>query len=112
MIKVKVIEVDGQAAIVESDGERRIIPYNTVNKQRRCEQEVFDMGIPYGVDFKSVFDGMKATTSEELERELHSFGVWTVEDALANPAKVRQAIMAAHGTVLATVLNTIRALKR
>ncbi len=112
MIKVKVVKLDGAAAVVEFGGKRVIVPREALDRSQRCERETFECGIPYGVDFETLFSGIAVTTGVDIARELHNLGIWTVEDVMADSVRVRQAINLAHGTTLTTVLNSVRALKK
>ena len=109
MIKTRVIQYDGAAAVVEYEGKRVIIPKDAVDgKTGHVERQVFECGIPFGVDFESLFEGIRATTGADLARAMHELGIWTVEDVLADSRRTRQAIQMAHGTLLTEVLNRAR----
>ena len=109
MVKVKVIQQKGQAALVEwiaEDGAHRAtIPTSTIVKGQVASDEL-DFGIPYGEPWEELV--IVSATPETIAAELRRCGIWTKEDLEARPTQALSAIQAAYGFGLADLLRAVR----
>lgn len=84
-MKVKVIEREGQSALVQYDDgntlHRCYIPIEEI-KRNRVEDEVLAAGIQYGIEWAEVLD-LSALLPLTVDRALKERGIWTREDLLA-----------------------------
>jgi hypothetical protein len=107
-MKVKLIKQHGQAAIVEYQNEigiqRVVVPMGTI-VNGEVDDAMLEAGIPYGEPWSSAIQ--VHTTPETIETELHRRGIWTIEDARADPLKVREAALAAFGRDIQQLLRYV-----
>jgi hypothetical protein len=96
MITVKTIKVEGDASMVEYvlDGrlQRATIPTSKI-KGGEASVSTLSAGIPFGTDWENLIT-IKATPVS-IANALRNRGVWTPEDALANPRQVVLALQTA-----------------
>jgi len=94
---MKVVKVEGEAALVENDGEegweRRIVP-NRILNNGIVEKEEFDRGITYGLPWEDLLTPQ--VTPEVIANALRQRGIWTLEDVRRNPGKVLAALQSAY----------------
>jgi len=113
MVKVKIIQKKGQAALVEwiaDDGARRAtIPAAAIVKGQVASDEL-DYGIPYGEPWEELVE--ISATPESIAAELRKCGIWTVEDLETRPNQALSAILAAYGVGLADLLRAVRQRKQ
>ena len=109
MVKVKIIQRKGQAALVEwvdSEGTHRAtIPMGVIRKGQAAEDEL-SYGIPYGEPWEELIT--VSATSETIAAELRRCGIWTREDLEARPTQALSAIQSAYGVGLADLLRAVR----
>ena len=109
MVKVKVIQQKGQAALVEwiaEEGARRAtIPASTIVKGQVSQDEL-EYGIEYGEPWEELIT--ISATPETIAEELRRCGIWTKEDLESRPTQVLSAIQAAYGFGLADLLRAVR----
>lgn len=108
--KLKTIKRAGSAALVEwkEDGraQRAWVPVELAE-----DKEAAQMGIPYGIPWAEII-APKAIFPEDLEAALRGRGIWTVEDAQANPQAIVGAIVELIGVDMAAVIRAARAYER
>jgi len=113
MVKVKIIQKKGQAALVEwiaDDGTHRAtIPLDMIHKGQ-VENEILGCGIEYGEPWQELI--MISATPESIAAELRKCGIWTVEDLETRPNQALSAILAAYGVGLADLLRAVRQRKQ
>lgn len=110
MMDIKVIRAKGDAVLVEwlANGRffRGIVRREAV-VDGRCPQDELDAAIPYGVPWAEIIGELNATP-QQIEDELHRVGIWTAEEAHANPQAVLGAIQSAYGLGLAQLFTGLR----
>lgn len=102
-IAYKLIRIDGQAALVEYDGERRSIPASELDEISR---DVFEAGVPYGIPWGRLIN--VCITGEDIEKELYNRGIFTAADLLANPKAVKGAVMKQIGNVFGALIEVAK----
>lgn len=111
--QVTVIGRKNKAALVEYlDGDtlkRVTIPSDKVDKEGVVELKELTLGIPYGLPWSEVI--VLVATPQHIETELHMRGIWTAEDALAQPNTVIAAVQAAYGLDVAAILQAANAIR-
>ena len=109
MVKVKVVQQKGQAALVEwiaEDGAHRAtIPTSTIIKGQVSENEL-EYGIAYGEPWEELVT--ISATPETIAAELRRCGIWTKEDLESRSTQALSAIQAAYGVGLADLLRAVR----
>ena len=109
MVKVKIIQRKGQAALAQwiaEDGvHRATIPANTIIKGQVSEDEL-SYGIVYGEPWEELIT--LSATPESIAAELRRCGIWTREDLEARPNQALSAIQSAYGVGLADLLRAVR----
>jgi hypothetical protein len=111
-VPVKVVKVDGKAALVEwlEKGElaRGVVPVGEVH-DGTCGADTLDAAAPYGVPWVKLLDAEEMkTTPTALEAELHKRGIWTTEDIEKNFSHAQAALMAALGLDIQLLLRIAR----
>jgi len=102
-IQYKLIRIDGQAALVEYEGERRSIPVSELDDISR---DVFEAGVPYGLPWGSMIN--VCITGEDIEKELYNRGIFTTVDLLANPKAIKGAVMKQIGNVFGALIEVAK----
>ena len=97
---MRTIKTKGKVALVEHEGQRRIVPLGEASNP-----EAFEMGMPWGVPWEEV--ELKAS-SDTLAAGLRRRGIWTANDLRANPGGALAAIQSAYGVDL-TALRRLAA---
>lgn len=109
MVKVKVVQQKGHAALVEWADEagvhRATIPMGVIRKGQVAQEEL-DFGIPYGEPWEELIT--MSATPETIAAQLRRCGIWTREDLEARPNQALGAIQAAYGAGLADLLRAVR----
>jgi hypothetical protein len=111
MIKVKLIATDGQAAIIEYQGdtgiERAIVPNSEVTGGRISEQAL-QQGIPYGgVELLDYLPRQLIIETSDLQDMLRQRGLWDQEDYLKNPQVILGALQKLYGVDVGRILNLV-----
>lgn len=105
-MRMKTIKRAGQSTLVEwkDDGraQRTWVPVGLED-----DEETVRMGIPYGVPWADILIP-RAIFPEDLEAKLHERGIWTAEDAQANPQAIVGAIVELIGVDMAAVVKAAR----
>ena len=91
MIKVKELRLRNDSVLVEYlDSSSKLqscyIPQSEV-KQGFVDEDILDMGIPYGEDWESLFSKYTLDVAF-LAETLHKNGIWTIEDFQNNGSKI------------------------
>lgn len=103
-MKVNVVQVEGQAALVEtSDGRRVVIPRAFVDANHDVSADVLDVGIAYGIPWEELL-ALHASPAD-LARELRARGLFTAQDVQQHPQEVFSAIQSVYAVDVATVLR-------
>jgi hypothetical protein len=92
---MKTIKTKGEVALVEHEGERRLVPVG-----KRNDPEAFQYGMPWGVPWEEV--ELRADPGK-LAAQLRRCGIWTAEDLRANPQAALGAIQCAYGVDLSAL---------
>lgn len=99
-MNIKVIgHIPGKALIEWNDGvlRRGVIPDELV-MGNQVDDSCISLAVPYGVDFEAGLQQyVSVVTPETLTNALHNYGIWTMDDVSANPAKVQSALMSLYG---------------
>lgn len=109
---VKPIRQKGDSVLVEyvesGATKRKFIPSSQLI-DGLVSDEVLQQGIPYGYPWEELeltFD------SQKFANEMHQIDIWTVEDALRNPAKLWSALRATLAGNLTNILETASSEKK
>lgn len=89
--------------VVPSDRVRQTTDGSVVEVSDKTLRE----GIPYGVPW-SIHIEDTAVTGADIEKELHRFGIWTIEDYRKNPGAVQNAILAITANVMRSIAKTVK----
>lgn len=85
LIEVRMIDVIGGTALVEWIRDnvirRGYVPSEKITGNYLIEETELEKAQPYGDDLKIEFSQVRP---EEMENELHKYGIWTVEDVEKN----------------------------
>lgn len=106
MIKLKVVSENGSSALVEFfDHDADVLKRVTIPKVEihndAAPKAVLEAGIPYGV----AWDELDLSINpRDLCNALRGRGIWTREDALANPEQVIKVVRSLSG-ILAKILS-------
>lgn len=102
--------------IIKKDGHSQLVEYQEGGSIKRVilplgEDDV-NLGIPHGFPFadllkEKVCEGM----AQRIEDELHRAGIWTAKDALAKPAAIQGAILAAYAIDYSFILQLAKTQK-
>lgn len=92
---MKTIKTKGKVALVEHEGQRRIVPIKEANNL-----EAFAMGMPWGVPWEEV---KLRANPDVLAAELRRRGIWTANDLRANPNVALAAIQSSYGVDLSAL---------
>lgn len=102
---VRLIISKGASSLVEfKDGEllkRVFVPSDTV-KDGQCSEVILNRGIPYGHPWE---DLEFTIGGPALAEALHKADLWTIEDVLKNPKKLRSALQATITSQLSEILT-------
>lgn len=107
-----VVRRENQAVLLQrfdpqkNDVVRRVLPLAAVTLGRGGKNATttagqWAMAVDYGVPWRDLVT-MDATP-EDLERQLHRVGIWTIDDLRRNPEAAQGAIMAAYGVDFQTL---------
>lgn len=117
MERVKLIFRKKMAVLVEylQDGVpvRVSVPSNRVfqitdnKKEVEVSEKTLREGIPYGIPW-AIHVKDVTIKGEDLERELHKAGIWTLDDYKRNPGAIQSAIMSLAVSVLRSVVQTVK----
>ena len=109
MVKVKIVQQKGQAALVEwvddKGTHRATIPASTIVKGQVASDEL-GYGIEYGEPWQELIE--LSATPETIAAELRRCGIWTREDLETRPNQALSAIQSAYGCGLADLLRAVR----
>lgn len=109
---IKVIQSKGQSTLVEfiHDGVsiRKFVPSDEVINGMVADQ-VLERAIPYGYPWSEISLTFDANM---FEREMHNRELWTIEEALRNPKKLKSAIDATLASQLSSVLQIAHSEKK
>jgi len=116
LLKVKNVKTKQGASLLEcirKDGtlERRVVPSDLVvheGENSFIKTEDFEMGMSYGLPLEDLIQDV-TVKAKDLIDNLHSTGLWTYEDLMANPNGIISSIMATAGTNLSSILQAIKA---
>ena len=121
LIEVKLLSVQGQAAIVTfRDGEGifqgRIISINEVADIRTGEtklvsDKILSTGTEYGIDWETLLGEDYVLTPADIGQELRRHGLWTYEDLNSNPNVVTAALNSLAYRVFAELMRAARDIK-
>jgi hypothetical protein len=92
---MKTIKTKGKVALVEHEGQRRIVPLKEASNP-----EAFEMGMPWGVPWEEV--ELRASP-DTLAAELRRRGIWTEQDLRANSGTALAAIQSVYGVDLSSL---------
>lgn len=113
MIKVSILQRDGQAALVEwldRDGSHRgILPFAVLQEEEHemfATEEALQQAVPYGYLWETLPLG--CVGAEQVAATLRAHGIWTLQDAKNRIAVVRAAIQAAYKQDLEQLFSLIR----
>ena len=115
LLKVKVLTEYGPSALVEravgENMERRMVPSSELivgksHADLKVSKEVWDTGIPYGVDWEAMAE--VTVTPRQVADELRRRGIWTAEDFYSRYQEVRQVIAGLHMCDFAELLRRLR----
>lgn len=103
---VRVVKVEGETALVEwTDAVeglvRRFVPHSDV-VAGAVQDEILNKGIEYGIDWSALASEFQFTPAR-LQNELRRAGIWTAEDAQANPKTIFAALQRAIGLDVSTI---------
>ena len=101
-IIIDIIERKGQSALVEwpqgGDLRRAYVPASKI-KDAKCDEDVLNAGLPFGVPWEELIDA-SGLTPGAIAMELRRRGIWTSADIERNPKGVRRAVDAATGLTM------------
>ena len=97
---MRTIKTKGKVALVEHEGQRRIVPI-----AEKDNSKAFEMGMPWGVPWEEV---ELVARPDLLAVQLRRRGIWTANDLRANPGGALAAIQSAYGVDL-TALRRLAA---
>jgi hypothetical protein len=111
-VRVRVVRRSGSAALVEwLDNEslrRATVPLSQIEfddpKMGTVDEEILEMGIPYGLPWEEIIGEIKITPSI-IANTLRQHGIWTLEDIEGNSSKIVGALQAAYGLDMATLIR-------
>ena len=121
MIEVKLISVQGHAAVVsyrDYDGivRARVISLKAVAGLRIGESSVIPLnivktGTEYGIDWETLLGEEYAITPVDIGQELRRHGLWTYDDLNSNPNEVTAALNSLSHRVHVELLRAAREIK-
>lgn len=104
-ISVNLLNTKGQSSLVEyveNDVRRRVyIPADLVKDGFVSSQEL-SRGIPYGYPWEEISFNVGGV---HLAEQMQAQGLWTIEDVLKNPKKLRSALNAVVTAQLSEILT-------
>lgn len=111
-VVVKVLSLDGSAAVVEYLGndnsiKRVSIPKKSV-KDNKVDEETLDAGIIFGENWTEIVNDVgigKEALAENINNALHKRGIWTYADALANIGAVRASVVECSSFITSAIIN-------
>lgn len=110
-VKVKLVRVEGAAAIVEyrSDNRiKRVIVPNSEVQAGQVSQEVLDLGIPYGgIELGDYLPEQLVINTSDLQNLLRERGVWDYEDFFREPQVIVGCLQKLYGLGVTTIQNAI-----
>lgn len=118
---VAVLQRKGAAALVayDADGKpaRKIVKVTDLTytdtaagkqkKQALIPAHLLDQGIDYGFAWRDALTAV-TVTPEDVELALHQNGIWTLEDAKANPATVRGAVQGTLADLFTMIAHAVK----
>jgi hypothetical protein len=121
MVKGKVVRQEGDASLVEwMDKEgfyhRASVPRDVVKitkpGQVACsvDEDELLVGIPYGMPWEELI-GEINVTPEMIANELRRSGIWTGQELLMNPDKIRSVMGKVFGVNYSTLLQNVKRYK-
>ena len=121
MISIKLLKVQGQAAVVsfrDKEGmlqariiSRDDIPGLRLGDSTAVPDRIVTKGTEYGIEMEILLGDKYVIRPVDLEQEFRKRGLWTYEDINSNPQLVRAAINSLSGRVHAEVLERSRELR-
>lgn len=108
-LAVRVIRTEGQSALVEYvdvfdlNNLRRVYVPADIVEGGVARADALEMGIPYGEDWAAKV-GSISVTPQVVATALRNSGIWTVEDARANPGLVQGVLAGVYGLDLSKLL--------
>jgi len=70
--------------------------------------EAFAAGTEYGFDWDVAFPEPLSISGSDLTQALRLHGIWTLEDALANPQEVQAAVLALSKVIITGIVRRAR----
>ena len=112
VITVTVLRENQQVAMVQWSVEGRVrralVPLSAVT-DGKCPEEVLEAGVLLSADWVSMWNQVSATlSSPAVEAELQRNGMWSMEDAIANPARYYGALQRLAGLAGAAMIKNSR----
>lgn len=104
-VNVRLINAKGQSSLVEYvDGEirRRVYVPSISVKDGQVSAEDLNRGIPYGYPLEEI---EFTVGGAGLAEALHKMNLWTIEDVLKSPQKLRSALQATIASQLSGILQ-------
>jgi len=103
LVAVQVIHEEGAAALVQwavkDDLQRGIVPAKSVVDGSEVAATELEACLPYGEDWSVV-----AGVTPGVVKALKNYGIWTKQDARANPRHVRDALLTGYVPVTAAAI--------
>lgn len=79
----------------------------TQNGEVEVTEATLREGIPYGVPWSIHLKDL-VVKGEDIERELHKLGIWTLEDFRKNPGSLQNAILSVTAEVVRSIVQTVK----
>ena len=121
LVEVKVLKVQGQAAIItfrDKDGmiQARVVSHDDVAGLRLREagmisSNILEAGTEYGIDWEVFLGDSDVIKPIDIEQEFRKRGLWTYEDINKNSPQVMAALNALSGRVFAQLMSEARKVK-
>jgi len=106
LITVRIIEQRGPSALIEwnvdDDIRRAFVPADTIEGDK-CDGEIVEAGVPYGIPWEELAD-ISSITPEAIGKEMRRRGLWTADDMERNMQKVSKAI----AVIISPVIISLR----
>lgn len=104
--QVKIVRVKGQAALIEYEGNRSIVPESVIITKASdtfVANSDLEAAIPYGIDWEDELDEKYIITRSQLIDRLHEAGIWTYADFVRSPDAVIGALHSAFGMTFSSI---------
>lgn len=99
MVRVEIIRRKGDTVLIRyfdnEESKMVIMPTVSVSDQNEVEEEELELAIPYGMPWEEIA-GNPTVSGEDIAKELHRRGIWTLADLEVNMNAVVGALQSVY----------------